>query len=109
MAWFHKGPFANHRQPPWQRALLAGDVTEALRLGAEEMPQPLRACLSQCLQAPEPAADGLPLEPLRALLERLGAWQRHAQQALDVVENSFAEIAARSGEQLTFRSHPGLS
>jgi hypothetical protein len=105
MAWFSKSPPGTPTEQPWQPALLAGDVAEALRLGAEQMPEPLRSRLSQGLQHSLRAADDLPQAPLRALLERLGALQRHAQQALDVVENSFVEIAARSGEQLTFLGH----
>ncbi|WP_131183395.1 methyl-accepting chemotaxis protein, partial [Stutzerimonas kirkiae] len=98
MAWLSPKP---PRLSAWQQALLAGDPAEALRLG-EEMPVALRECLEQGLRPAPPPTERI---PLRLLFERLEALQRHARQAIDLTENGLAEIAARSGEQLTFLDH----
>jgi ABC-type amino acid transport substrate-binding protein len=98
MSWFTPKPAP---LPQWQQALLAGDVAGALSFEQGAMPPYLRECLEQG-RKPQANAEQAPLQ---LVFERLEALQRHAQQAIDLVENSLAEIASRSGEQLTFLGH----
>lgn len=50
LAWFRNGPFANHTRQPWQDALLAGDVAEALRTQANARQAYQQIDLSQLSQ-----------------------------------------------------------
>lgn len=97
MAWFKASPPILRA---WQQALLDGDIENALAHD-EGMPERLRHCLERGLNQPQ-TSDG---HALRLLCGRLEALQRHAMQAVEQTENSLAEIAARSGEQLTYLDH----
>ena len=98
MAWF-KSPAPTLAN--WQQALLAGDIETALAQDDGSLPERLRHCLERGLND-APASEG---HALGLLCERLDALQRHAMQAVEQTENSLAEIAARSGEQLTYLDH----
>src|SRR3990167_5818118 len=87
--------------PAWQAALLTGDVERALQLDDGSLPEHLRSCLERGLSEPPPSEG----RNLGLLCGRLDALQRHAMQAAEQTENSLAEIAVRSGEQLTFLDH----
>ena len=97
MAWF-KTPTPSLLT--WQQSLLDGDIEGALAHD-EGMPERLRCCLERGLNEPQ-SSDG---RALSLLCGRLDALQRHAMQATEQTENSLAEIAARSGEQLTYLDH----
>ncbi|MGP0173643.1 methyl-accepting chemotaxis protein [Pseudomonas sp. NCHU5208] len=98
MAWF-KPPAPTLSD--WQRALLAGDIETALAQDDGSLPERLRSCLERGLSDP-PVSDG---RALGLLCGRLEALQRHTLQAIEQSENSLGEIAARSGEQLTYLDH----
>ncbi|WP_277374118.1 transporter substrate-binding domain-containing protein [Pseudomonas sp. AA-38] len=98
MAWF-KPPAPTLSD--WQRALLAGDIETALAQNDGSLPERLRSCLERGLSDP-PVSDG---RALGLLCGRLEALQRHTLQAIEQSENSLGEIAARSGEQLTYLDH----
>ena len=98
MAWFKS---AAPVVPAWQAALLTGDVERALQLDDGSLPEHLRSCLERGLSEPPPSEG----RTLGLLCGRLDALQRHAMQAAEQAENSLAEIAVRSGEQLTFLDH----
>ncbi|TVP87325.1 MAG: chemotaxis protein [Pseudomonadaceae bacterium] len=99
MNWFVRTAPNAKRQPQledWQQALLAGDWHNALQMEQGRMPATLR----ERLTTPSHTAEqdtGMAL-----LLGRVQALQRHARQAIEQVEGTFAEIAARSSEQLSF-------
>lgn len=99
MSWFSRPARPQPDQArldDWQQALLAGDWTSALQLEQGRMPASLR----ERLDKPQHSTDqdaGVAL-----LLGRVQALQRHARQAIEQVEGTFAEIAARSSEQLSF-------
>ncbi|SDU30785.1 methyl-accepting chemotaxis protein [Halopseudomonas salegens] len=98
MSWFLRtaAPPSQPALDDWQQALLSGDWDRALQLEQGRMPSALRERLhSQPANAEQDAG-------VAVLLGRVQALQRHARQAIEQVEGTFAEISARSSEQLTF-------
>lgn len=99
MALINRFATPSRPAPDWRQHLLAGQIEAALEMDAPDMPAALRECLLRGSRPAQPQTDTGALEPLLARLQSL---QRHALQAVDQVEGTFAEIAARCAEQLSF-------